>query len=162
MSCSVDDPVEQRFTREKGRHTSGSHSRADHAQFNGDMTTATSICRNQCHDCPRTCTWELGIEKKVYYSGDFSIDMKPLSLELLDPVKMDDILFVPYGSYEAKISKAYETFTFSSKYFNGKQIVLHPQKLREYGIRISVDSDDSGNASFRRLIIEIQDAAFQG
>lgn len=161
MSCSVSDPAQERFTREKSRRTSGSHSRADAARFNADKTTATSTCHNQCHDCPRTCTWDLGVESKVYYSGDFEIELKPLSLTSLKPVTADGSSFIPYGSYEAKISSEYETFTFSSQYFNGKPIVLHPRKLTEYGIRIAIDSDDSQDAQFKRLIIEVKDAAFQ-
>ena len=161
MSCSVSDPAQERFTREKSRSTSGSHSRVDAVRFNGDKTTATSTCHNQCHNCPRTCKWDLGVENKVYYSGDFNIGLKSLSLSSLKPISAEGVSFIPYGSYEAKISSSYETFTFASQYFNGKQVVLHPRKLTEYGIRIAIDSDDSEDAQFKRLIIEVKDAAFQ-
>lgn len=160
MSCLVGDPVNQRFTKQISVSTSGSHSRADNANFNVNKTTATSICHNQCHDCPRTCTWNIGIESKVFYSGDDNIILKPLSLNAMSPYNSNEKTYIAYGSYAANLSRDYETFTIAAEYFNGKQIVLHPQKLKEYGIRVSVDTDDNANSNFRRLVIEVKDAAF--
>lgn len=160
MSCTVNDPANQRFTRQISAITSGSHSRPDSASFNGNRTTATSICHNQCHDCPRTCTWNLGVESKVFYSGDEYIMLKPLSLNAMSPYNDNEKTYIAYGSYSANLSNDYETFTIAAEYFNGKQIVLHPQKLKEYGIRVSVDTDDTANSQFRRLVIEVKDAAF--
>lgn len=161
MSCSVDKPNTQRFTGLKSKSTTGSHSRVDNPVFSAGNTVASSTCHNQCHDCPRTCSWVFGVESKEFYSGDFNVSLDPLSLDTVKPIVDQQSTYIPYGTYAAKLSSGHETYTFAVEYFNGKQVVLHPQKLKEYGVRLSIDSDDTAASQFKRLIVEIKDGTFE-
>ncbi|NJA06968.1 hypothetical protein HC024_14740 [Methylococcaceae bacterium WWC4] len=155
MTCSVDDLKNQKFTRQVSANTSGSHSRVDNVTFSGDKTTVQGICHNQCHDCPRTCTWVLGVQSRSAISETLPVGFEVLSINGLQPYTDQTATFLAYGSYEAKLSKDTETFTLVAEYFNGRQVTLYPQKLSEYGLRIAVDADNKADSNFKRLILEI-------
>lgn len=155
MTCAVDEAKTQRFTRQISVNTSGSHSKADGATFNGDKTVAQSICHNQCHDCPRTCTWVFGVQSKKPTSEIVPVTLQSLSLNGLDPYTIETSTYLAYGTYDARLSKESETFTLIAEYFNGKQVTLFPQKLSDYGLRVSIDADNKSDSNFKRLILEV-------
>jgi len=155
MECVVSDPEEKRFTRMISHFTSGSHSRVDGINFTENNTVASSTCHNQCHNCPRSCTWILGVEEKVYGYSDHNLLLQPLSLDSQSPREIEGAHLVSFGTYSTVLSDNYSTFTLAVEYFNGQNYVLHPQKIKDKSISAHIDSDDTNNSSFKRLIVEI-------
>lgn len=146
MTCKA--PEGTIFTRKHRVGTSGSHSSCSEPHYDSD-TSATVNCANQTHDAPRTATARLEYQKSEEHVTERSLTVET------DASKKG---LLQYGTHMADLSPKNVTYTAEFTYFNGRKSILHPQKVKEDGVQVSMEV--SPDSHYRRLIIEIDDPLY--
>jgi hypothetical protein len=146
MVCEA--PQGTRFTRKHKVNTSGSHSSIDAPQYIS-ITKATVNCANQTHDAPRTATARL-----EYQQSEEHVTERSMTVQGDNTGKK----LLRYGTHMVDLSPQSVTYTAEFTYFNGDKTVLHKQKLKDKGIRVSMEVSPSSD--YKRLIIEIDDPLY--
>ncbi|MDH5886533.1 hypothetical protein [Vibrio splendidus] len=149
LSASIENPLTQRFSKVVNQGTDGSHSYCRGGIITDNGKKINVNCANQCHDCTRNGYVELSYEELSYVEDQRS---------LLFTSDAESKHLLTYGTHFSRLDPNNQSWTLEVKFFNGKLITLHPQKLMDTGVRAYLDTDQ--DSDFKQLILEIDDPNF--